>query len=198
MNRLRAHPALEKTHIIFCGERNTGHEVQYLSQILQVFSNTSIISQKGTDDEGWWTDQYNKQIQLENADHALGTKQVRFLTDWVTAYRFAKDSDVERRKKIGNQLESELKRYGEHEKSSSDPSSAPKVFISGRVAEDGSRENAVRDDLAFSMCFAIWLCWLIIRRIAPGPNYEEIFGSSGRKISNSGGIQKRKRSSRYH
>lgn len=173
---LRAHPALEKTHIILCGERNTGHDVHYLSEILSVFSSKSIISQKGTDDEGWWTDSFNKQRQLDSADHALGCRQVRILENWATAASFAKEDPETRRKKLSAQLESELKRYGEHEKPTSDPSSAPRVFISGRVAEDGTREDSLRDDLAFCTCFSIWLCWLVMRRIAPGVDYQSIFG----------------------
>ncbi len=161
-----------------------------MGEVLQVFSNKSIISQKGDGDEGWWTDGFNKQRQLEGADNAFGCRQVRFLENWVTAHNFAKQSADERRAKLMPQLESELKRYGEHEKSSSDPSSAPRVFISGRVADDGSREDAVRDDLAFCTCFSIWLCWLIIRRIAPGVDYEKIFGVPMRMSS---GTIKRKR-----
>ena len=190
MNSLRAHPVLEKTHIILCGERNTGHDVHYLSEILQVYSNKSIISQKGTDDEGWWTDQFNKQRQLDSADHALGCRQVRLLENWATASSFAKEAPEKRRKKMCVQLESELKRYGEHERPSTDPSSAPRVFISGRVAEDGTRENAVRDDLAFCTCFSIWLCWLVMRRIAPGVDYQSIFDLP---LSPTSGGGKRKR-----
>lgn len=170
---------------MLCGERNTGHEVHYLAEILQAFANKSVVSQKGTDDEGWWTDQYNKQKQLHEADSALGCRQIRFLEGWATAHAFAKEPPEERRAKLLKQLESELSRYGEHEKVTNDPGATPRVFISGRVKSDGSREESTRDDLAFAACFAIWLCRLVVKRIAPGVDYEKIFGLAARPASGS-------------
>lgn len=186
---LRKHPALENSHIILCGERNTGHEVHYLSDLLALFTNKSVISQKGTDDEGWWTDPFNKQRQLDDTDRAFGAGQIRFLEDWTVASGFAKQASADRRKVVLEQFESELRRWGEHEKETDDPSRAPSVFISGRVGKDGRLERSARDDLAFSLCFNIWLNRLVRRRIAPGADYQKIFGMPQRVISG----RKRKR-----
>jgi len=118
---------------------------------------------------------------------------VRFLDGWATAHYFAKESAEARRTKLLAQLESELMRWGEYEKPTNDPSAPPRVFISGRVAEDGTRENGARDDLAFAACFSIWLCRLIVKRIAPGVEYEKIFGLP---MLNPSGTKKRRRSER--
>lgn len=189
MTELRAHPDFEKSHIVLCGERNTGHEVHYLGEVLNSFSNKSVISQHGGDDEGWWTDASNKQRQLNVADEALGYRQVRFAKDWVTAHNYAKETPESRRTKILNQLESELKRWGEHEKPTKDPSAITRTFISGRVDENGIMLGAP-DDLAFSFCFSIWLCGLIARKFAPGVDYVKIFGIDPMPPS---GSNKRKR-----
>jgi len=193
LNKIRKHPVLQDTHITLCGERNTGHEIQYLSEILAMFQNKSVISQKGNDDEGWWTDAFNKQSQLIDMDRALGTKQIRFLDGWITAYDFAGESAENRQEKISKQFKSELMRYGEREKPTKDPSAPPKIFISGRVAEDGNREDGICDDLAFLSCFSVWLCWLIVRQIAPGPDYDKIFDASTRTSLKMNAANKRKR-----
>jgi hypothetical protein len=185
LSALRRHPALERTHLVLCGERNTGHEVHYLGEALEMFSSKSIVEQKGDRDEGWWTDHSNKQIMLDDADHALGCQQIRIAEDWVVAAGYTKDTPEKRREKVLEQFEAELKRYGEHERPTNDPSMAPKVFISGRVAEDGRFEKSARDDLAFSFCFNIWLNRKIMRRIAPGVNYRAVFGLDQRPVSGS-------------
>lgn len=190
LRALRTHRALENAHIVLCGERNTGHEVQYLSEMLEMFSNKSIISQRGDGDEGWWTDPFNKQRMLDDGDRALLGRGTRMMEDWAVTEGFSKDSPDERRKKVLDQFESELMRYGEHERPTNDASLPPKVFISGRVGEDGRFEKSARDDLAFSFCFSVWLNRKIMRRIAPGVNYPAIFNMPARATS---GTTKRKR-----
>jgi len=174
---IRKHPMMERSHIILCAERNTGHDAHFLSDITQVFTNTSKIEQE-SGDPGWWTSAQSKQMQLEAGDRALGFNQVRLLRDWATANDFTHEPADGRRKKLIKQFEEELKRYDRHELSANRSGGDPRTVISGRLTDDGHRLALVCDDLAFCFCFAIWLNQLVYRRLAPGVAYERIFDSS--------------------
>ena len=166
--KLRAHPALARSWIFFCCERNTGQTSSFLAKRLIPFQRHGIICQNDDGDCGWWSLETTKVEQLYAGYFAIRSRGVRFLDGWVCPGPFTKQTAAKHREGILQSAGEQLVRYG--------PAAIrEKVKVTGRLDRDGQISHTFTDDLAFTTCFLIWLLQKIVTREAPGIPYGSVW-----------------------
>jgi hypothetical protein len=151
------------------------HEAGFLAEEVEMYDKYELISEKGTDDYGWWTTNPVKSQQAYAAWEAIVMDQVQFMDDWVCQNPF--EPNVEKRRTFTkNKFIEQLKKYSEYEMATSDALSIPRTGVSGVVNKEGKRTDASNDDLCVAFCMAIWLWKKIKAREIPGFRYQEVFG----------------------
>lgn len=151
------------------------HEAGFLAAEVEMYHNNALISEKGTDDYGWWTTLQTKSQQAYAAWEAIVMDQVQFLDDWVCANPFEKNAEKRRRVTKDKFIE-QLKKYSEYEMATADALSIPRTGVSGVVNKEGKRTDASNDDLCVAFCMNLWLWRKLKAREIPGFPYQKVFG----------------------
>jgi len=155
IRNIRKDPRFEHARIIFCPEKGTGHEDTRMSEeLIRKFKGISVISWDGTDDYGLYTTRQSKIDAIGETFLIMKEKTLKFINNWVCDNPL--DRSLDRRDLTKSKLRSQLENYKIH--NIVDPTTErSKNIVSGRRDENGKVSAHKRDDLAFGMCFAIYV-----------------------------------------
>lgn len=160
--------------LLFCPERNLGHEGGYLAEPFQNLHQKNVaLAQYENKDYGWWTDNAAKINYAYKTREFMAMGAVRFMKDWVCTNPWIQP---EERKKITKmKFEEQMKRFRPVTTNVKDPHSIPRMTISGKVDKDGKISGSFQDDLMMAFCMGIYIWHLIIMRQVMYLNYSLLF-----------------------
>ncbi len=176
MHALWANPCLKHAWLIFCAERNTGHESGFLARYFLSLGSKKLcaIAEREDGDYGWWTTGVSKPEYGYAARFQMINRSVCYMKDFVCANPWLKSN--ERRQITKTKFEEQMRRYGPVEIAPKTALSTSRVGISGKVDKDGKISKMHTDDLmmVFTMAMHIWN--RLLEKKVPNINYNEIFG----------------------
>lgn len=160
--------------LIFCPERNLGHEGGYLTQpFMEIHPKNIAVAQYTHSDYGWWTDNQGKINYGYKTRELMAMGSIRFMKDWICTNPWL--SPQERKKITRSKFEEQLKRFRPVTTPVKDPQSIPRMTVSGKVDKDGKVSGTFRDDIMMAFCMNIYIWYLIMMRQVANFNYQLVF-----------------------
>lgn len=120
---LRKHPLLAKSIIVFCAERNTGHDAGYLADVVKNYPPFHLVTQRGyegrhekmsEDDYGFWTNARSKDRQAQHVWSIMTMNEPGLLQNWICENPFM-DPDTRKLETL-EKTRDQLLRYHQDEK----------------------------------------------------------------------------------
>lgn len=174
VTEIRKIECFRNSWILFCPERNLGHEGGYLAQpFSELHPKNKPLAQYEEKDYGWWTDNAAKINYAYKTREIMATGGVRYMKNWVCTNPWLPPED--RRKITKTKFEEQMRRFRPVTTSVKDPHNIPRMTVSGKVDKDGKISGSFQDDLMMAFCMSIYLWHLIIMRQVLYLNYATIF-----------------------
>jgi len=161
-------PRFMDARIIFCSEKNMGHEACFISQyVVEHFRNVIIVSKDGDVDYGLYSSHVSKVQQAYITWEAMRRHTIKFAKNWICTNPFL-DDNIDKCAYTKTKLHEQLSRYKSFELTvDSVGGRMNKQVVSGKADDSGKIIKNYTDDLAFNFCYNLWLIEQILGKYLP-------------------------------
>lgn len=155
------------------------HEAGFLANAVRKafnHSRVSFICQRDPADVGWWTDYITKyKMAYSMRFHFSMPGGLQFADEMICCNPWLPEDT--RLKTAKDKFLDQIKRYKIVISgiSATNPTSNPRVSVSGKTNKEGRVSTSFADDLAFCISANLYLNDLLLTRQLPYFNYEEVF-----------------------
>lgn len=192
ITRIRADQRFTYARIIFCPEKNMGHEGSFLGlEVISNYRNVEIVSKDGNEDYGLYTSKESKIKGAFEMWSVCNRRALRFAENWICENPL--DNNIDRKDDLKSKLREQLLNYRMHSVLVRGTDRVTQV-ISGKRDEEGNVMPNANDDMAFGMCFVLYVISMIFDRKIPKIYFEDDVETAG---SGGGGVYKKRKGGVY-